>query len=63
MTNNKLLSDSQYGFKNKRSCVLRLLEVLIYWNKSADEGKEVDTIHLDIKKDIDSISHRIVLQK
>ena len=64
MTGNKLFSDSQYGFRNKRSCVLQLLmEVLDYWNKSADEGKQVDTINLDIKKDIDSISHRRLLQK
>ena len=63
MTDNNLFSDSQYGFRNKRSCVLRLLEVLDYWNKSVDEGKLVDTIYFDIRKAFDSISHRRLLQK
>ena len=63
MTDNNLFSDSQYGFRNKRSCVLQLLEVLDYLNKSVDEGKQVDTIYLDIRKAFDSISHRRLLQK
>ena len=63
MTDNNLFSDSQYGFRNKRSCVLQLLEVLDYWNKSVDEGKQVDTIYLDIRKAFDSISHKRLLQK
>ena len=57
MTDNYLFSDSQYGFWNKRSCVLQLLEVLDYWNKSLDGGKQVDTIYLD-RKAFNSISHR-----
>ena len=63
MADNNLLSDSQYGFSNKRSCVLQLLEVLEDWNKSVDEGEQVDTIYLDIRKAFDSISHRRLLQK
>ena len=63
LTHNNLFSDSQYGFRNKRSCVLQLLEVLDYWNKSVDEGKQVDTIYLDIRKAFDPISHRRLLQK
>ena len=63
MTDNNLFSDAQYGFRNRRSCVLQLLEVLDYWNKSVDEGKQVDTIYLDIRKAFDSISHRRLLQK
>ena len=34
MTDNKLFSESQYGFRNKRRCVLQLLEVLDYLSKS-----------------------------
>ena len=63
MTDKNLFSDSHYGFRNKRSCVLQLLEVLDYWNKSVDEGKQVDTIYLDIRKAFGSISHRRLLQK
>ena len=58
MTDNNLFSDSQYGFWNKRSCVLQLLEVLDYWNKSLDGGKQVATINLDTRKAFDSISLR-----
>ena len=63
MTENKLFSESQYGFRNKRSCVLQILEVLDYLSKSLDEGKQVDTIYLDIRKAFDSISHRRMIQK
>ena len=63
MTDNNLFIDSQYGFMNKRSCVLQLLEALDYWNKSVDEGKQADTIYLNIRKAFDSISHRRLLQK
>ena len=63
LTDNNLFNDSQYGFRNKRSCVLQLLEALDYWNKSVDEGKQVDTIYLDIRMAFDSISHRRLLQK
>ena len=38
LTDNYLFSDSQYGFRNKKNCVLQLLEVLDFWNKSVDEG-------------------------
>ena len=63
MTDTSLFSDSQYGFRNKRSCVLQLLEILDYWTCSLDKGKQVDTIYLDIKKAFDSISHRRLIQK
>ena len=63
MTENKLFSESQYGFRNRRSCVLQLLEVLDYLSKSLDEGKQVDTIYLDIRKAFESISHRRLIQK
>ena len=46
-----------------KSWVLQLLEALDYWYKSVDEGKQVDTIYLDIRKAFDSISHRRFLQK
>ena len=63
MSENKLFSDSQYGFRNKRSCVLQLLEVLDSWSRSLDNGNQVDTIYLDIRKAFDSISHKILIQK
>ena len=50
MTDSLLFSHSLYGFRNKRSCVLQLLEILDYMTRSLDEGKQVDTIYLDIKK-------------
>lgn len=58
-----LFSESEYGFRDKRSCVLQLLEVLNYWTKSLDEGKQVDAVYLDIRKAFDSIPHRRLLQK
>ena len=50
MTDNQLFSDLHYGFRNKRSCVLQLLEILDYWTRLMDEGKQIDTIYLNIRK-------------
>ena len=56
-------SDTNNSRPDSLTSVPSVLDVLDYWNKSADEGKQVDTINLDIRKAFDSISHRRLLQK
>ena len=63
MNSNKLFSDCQFGFREKRSCVLQLLDVFDDWVKAYDEGFQIDTIYLDFKKAFDSVPHRRLLVK
>ena len=63
MNDNDLFSNAQYGFRNKRSCVLELLDVLNDWVKAYDINLQVVTVYLDIKKAFDSIPHKRLLLK
>ena len=61
--NNNLLSDSQHGFRPRRSCLTNLLEALDYITNKVDEGFPVDEIFLDFKKAFDKVSHERLLYK
>ena len=63
MTDEKLYSDSQHGFRKNRSCVTQLLEVYDELTERLDEGKNIDIIYLDFKKAFDSIPHERLLLK
>ena len=63
MNDNNLFSTCQYGFRNKRSCILQLLDVLDDWTKYYDENKQIDNVYLDIKKAFDTIPHERLLLK
>ena len=63
MNENNLFSDCQLGFRNKRGCVLHLLDELDDWSKFCDKNKQIDTVYLDIKKAFDSVPHRRLLLK
>jgi len=54
---NKLLTDSQYGFRNKRSTVLQLLKVLDHWTEILDDGNCLDVLYLDFSKAFDTVPH------
>ena len=60
---NRLLSDSQYGFRSGRSCVLQLLDVLEDWSLYVEENKSWDTVYLDLAKAFDKVSHQRLLKK
>ena len=62
MNENNLFSDC-HGFRNKRSCVLQLLDVLDDWSKFYDENNQIDTVYVDIKKAFDTVPHRRLLLK
>lgn len=63
MNKNNLFTESQYGFRHKRSCILQLLDVLDDWSKYYDDSKQIDTVYLDIKKAFDTIPHQRLLLK
>ena len=60
---NKLLRDSQHGFRTKRSCLTNLLEFLDLVSDYVDEGIPVDAVHLDFQKAFDQVSHSKLLTK
>ena len=63
MNANNLFSNCQFGFRNKRNCVIQLLDVLNDWVTNQDNSKQTDVIYLDIKKAFDTVPHRRLLEK
>ena len=45
-----LLSDSQFGFRRKRSTVLQLSTVMEDWTEALDNNLQGDTVYLDFKR-------------
>lgn len=63
MKANKLFSNIQFGFREKRSCILQLLDVLDDFVKNFDVSLQTDAVYLDIKKAFDSVPHRRLILK
>ena len=63
MNGKNMFSNCQYGFRNKRSCILQLLDVLDDWSRFYDENKQIDCVYMDIKKAFDTIPHNRLLLK
>ena len=57
LVDNKILSEHQHGFCNKRSCMTNLLEALDEITELVDEGMCVDELFLDFRKAYDKIYH------
>ena len=45
-----IFSDSQYGFRQRRGCILQLLKVFDDWSKFIDSDTPVDAVFLDFRK-------------
>jgi hypothetical protein len=60
---NNLLTDAQYGFRNRCSTVLQLLKVLEHWTELPDEGKSFDVSYVDFLKEFDTVPHKGLLHK
>ena len=50
LENNRLIRDSQHGFRSSRSCLSNLLEFLDKVTQAIDEGNSVDVVYLDFAK-------------
>jgi hypothetical protein len=59
----KILSDSQHGFRTRRSCETQLLETLDDITKRAANNKHIDIILLDFSKAFDKVPHKRLLSK
>ena len=63
LTHHRLLTESQNGFREARSCVTQLLQLLHSWYSSLEKGDSVDVVFLDFAKAFDKVSHHHLLYK
>jgi hypothetical protein len=63
MSENKLLSDKQFGFIKGRSTMLQLLHMLDKWTRYLEEGGQVDAIYTDFEKAFDKVPHKRLISK
>ena len=56
-------SNSQHGFRKRRSCVTQLLQYLDLVFKGIDNGSKVEVVYTDFEKAFDKVDHGILLSK
>lgn len=62
-TQYKLYANCQHGFRNKRSCISQLLEVIEDLTVYLNDGKNIDIVYLDFRKAFDTVPHQRLLTK
>ena len=60
---NNILSDKQHGFREGRSCLTNLLEIMENWTEILDEDDGIDVAYLDFRKAFDLVSHKHLIYK
>ena len=63
MTDFKLYSDCQHGFRSGRSCMTQLVEVMDDFTKFIEQKEAFDVIYLDFRKAFDSVPQQRLLLK
>ena len=63
LSRNNLISKEQFGFRNDRSCVLQLIDVLEDWSNYVENDNSWDIVYLDFAKALDSVPHERLLRK
>ena len=62
LSRNNLISNEQFGFRNGRSCVLQLIDVMEDWSNYVENDESWDTVYLDFEKAFDSVPHERLLR-
>ena len=60
---NDILYDSQYGFRNRRSCEQAITEFIGQILQAKEEGKSSASIFPDLSKAFDTLNHEVLLCK
>ena len=60
---NRLLSDKQHGFRQKRSTLTNLLQYMEILTEAMDQQIPVDINYMDCRKAFDTVPHRRLLKK
>ena len=63
MEHNKLIHNNQYGFRKFHTTEYAALHLVDYLNYEMDSRRTPFTIHLDLSKAFDCLSHSILLDK
>jgi hypothetical protein len=63
LTNNNILYDYQFGFRNKHSTILAIIEIVDNIREQLDKGNSVLGIYLDLSKAFDTVIHDTLLHK
>ena len=63
LSNQQVLTDSQWGFRSGRSTVTALLSVTQEWLSALERGQEIGAVFFDYRKAFDSVPHRPLLEK
>ena len=63
LSENNILRDEQHGFREGRSCLTNLLEIMEDWTQIIDEGDGIDVAYLDFRKAFDLVSHEHLIYK
>ena len=63
LTDNNILSESQHGFREKRSCKTQLLLTVDDFANNLNQGGQTDSVLLDFSKAFDKVDHHKLCQK
>ena len=63
LAQNNILRSEQHGFREGRSCLTNLLEIVEKWTKILDDGDGIDVAYLDFSKAFDLVSHKHLIYK
>ena len=55
---NNILTDTQHGFRKKRSCETQLIATIHDLAKGLNDGQQIDSILLDFSKAFNKVCHR-----
>ena len=63
LDNNKILSDTQHGFRQSRSCETQLVQFVDELLQHMCDGKQIDAVVMDFSKAFDMVPHNSLLVK